>query len=396
VGASKVLITRFLVLADVVESLIGTAYLHGGFELGYECMKFFDLGIRWEPLSTRIEQIQKRYGPMEELPAQVTTAEKIIGYTFQRKRFLVEALTHSSFQPDFEHSTGTVSYERMEFIGDSILDMIIADYLYHAPGKKYTPGHIFLRKAAMVNANFLAYICLSSYTEVNSSMPQPDYEGHIILESRTDRIALWQCLLHSSPQVLEDCRTTPTRFEGVAAEIEEALRENPGFPWAALTRIQAPKWFSDMIESIIGAVYFDSGGSMDACRDLLRHLGIFGILERIVRDDVEVLHPVSLLSMYSRQAEKKVKLVFSEEKGNVSCYLIDYEIVDDKEVDGDEVPGTRCTVESHSKASREMARLTAAEKAIEVLHLRTGYKTNVKGGIVRQKKRQRVRVKKAA
>jgi hypothetical protein len=50
------------VLADVVESLIGAAYLHGGFSLGYECIKFFDLGLKWEPLPVRIEQILSRVG----------------------------------------------------------------------------------------------------------------------------------------------------------------------------------------------------------------------------------------------------------------------------------------------------------------------------------------------
>ena len=150
-----------LVLADVVESLIGAAYaayLHGGFSLDYECIKFFDLGLKWEPLPVRIEQILSRVGADSELdcyPPQLAYVERVL--TFKRKLLLIEALTHASYQ---QQDSPTHSYERLEFLGDSVLDMIVTDYLYHAPGKNYSPGHMHLRKSALVNGHLLAYICL--------------------------------------------------------------------------------------------------------------------------------------------------------------------------------------------------------------------------------------------
>ena len=53
---------------------------------------------------------------------------KIIGsYTFKNVSVLNMALTHSSFSEN--------NYERLEFLGDSILDFLLADILYE--NKKY-------------------------------------------------------------------------------------------------------------------------------------------------------------------------------------------------------------------------------------------------------------------
>ena len=51
-----------------------------------------------------------------------------IGYTFQDIRLLQKALTHSSFTN--EGHSGLECYERLEFLGDSVLGFITARYLY--------------------------------------------------------------------------------------------------------------------------------------------------------------------------------------------------------------------------------------------------------------------------
>ncbi|KIK64467.1 hypothetical protein GYMLUDRAFT_414651 [Collybiopsis luxurians FD-317 M1] len=49
------------VLAEIVESPIGTVYVHGGLSFGYECANFFHLNIQsWVPLPSRISQILHR------------------------------------------------------------------------------------------------------------------------------------------------------------------------------------------------------------------------------------------------------------------------------------------------------------------------------------------------
>ena len=56
--------------------------------------------------------------------------EETIGYRFRNRKLLETALTHSSYANE-RHDSGEESYERLEFLGDSILGHITADFLYH-------------------------------------------------------------------------------------------------------------------------------------------------------------------------------------------------------------------------------------------------------------------------
>ena len=55
--------------------------------------------------------------------------EAAIGYRFKNITLLQNALTHSSYANERWHD-GLMSNERLEFLGDSILGMVVADYLY--------------------------------------------------------------------------------------------------------------------------------------------------------------------------------------------------------------------------------------------------------------------------
>ena len=55
--------------------------------------------------------------------------EKAIGYRFRDITLLQNALTHSSYANERYHDS-LLSNERLEFLGDSILGMTVADYLY--------------------------------------------------------------------------------------------------------------------------------------------------------------------------------------------------------------------------------------------------------------------------
>ena len=52
--------------------------------------------------------------------------EKELGYTFKDKNLLQTALTHTSFA----YEKGTVSNEKLEFLGDSILEFLSSIYIY--------------------------------------------------------------------------------------------------------------------------------------------------------------------------------------------------------------------------------------------------------------------------
>ena len=55
--------------------------------------------------------------------------EAVIGYKFRNISLLQNALTHSSFANERWHNS-LLSNERLEFLGDSVLGMLVAEYLY--------------------------------------------------------------------------------------------------------------------------------------------------------------------------------------------------------------------------------------------------------------------------
>ena len=56
--------------------------------------------------------------------------ESAIGYRFQNIQLLQNALTHSSYANERWHNS-LLSNERLEFLGDSVLGMLVAEYLFH-------------------------------------------------------------------------------------------------------------------------------------------------------------------------------------------------------------------------------------------------------------------------
>ena len=54
--------------------------------------------------------------------------ETKIGYTFKNKELLHEALSHSSYAN--EHTHGRNSTERLEFLGDSVLSIVVSEHLF--------------------------------------------------------------------------------------------------------------------------------------------------------------------------------------------------------------------------------------------------------------------------
>jgi endoribonuclease Dicer len=343
------------VLADVVEALIGAAYLRGSFALGVECMKVFDLGLSWRALPECVHAMYSRIDNLAYLPTQVAVVEDILGYTFRRKAIAVEALMHASYQSDIE----TMSYERMEFLGDAVLDMLVTDYLYHVPGKDYGPGKIHSIKTAVVNAHFLAMLCLRAYTELSAAIPSWSQHDGITMVDDMRRVHLYKCLLHSNVTILNEQQATFTRWErpGGRDVIEAAFEECRAFPWSALTSLQAPKFLSDMFESLLGAVYLDSLGDLDITRDVLRRLGHWEILERIVEHNMDVRHPVSRLYLWASQHHEKVKCSSPKrDKDKITCSVLwdDYEVA---KVEG----------EWRGRVSHEDVRFAVAEKATTLL-----------------------------
>ncbi len=124
--------------------------------------------------------------------------EKKLGYRFKDRQKLIEALTHKSYKKPYNN-------ERLEFLGDAVLDLVVGEYLYDR-FPKAREGELSKMRASLVNeAGFkkLAdaldlgrYIYISPAEENNKGRSKPSllsnaFEavmGAIYLESGLDEV----------------------------------------------------------------------------------------------------------------------------------------------------------------------------------------------------------------
>ena len=86
----------------------------------------------------------------------VKDLESAIGYRFQNITLLQNALTHSSYANEYWHNS-LKSNERLEFLGDSILGMVVAEYLYRNFPER-PEGELTRMRADMVCEQALARV----------------------------------------------------------------------------------------------------------------------------------------------------------------------------------------------------------------------------------------------
>lgn len=80
--------------------------------------------------------------------------EKLIGWRFQQRQLLLEALTHRSYAYE-KPSPGLNHNERLEFLGDAILAFVSADYLFQTY-PALSEGELTTTRAALVKTPTLA------------------------------------------------------------------------------------------------------------------------------------------------------------------------------------------------------------------------------------------------
>lgn len=79
---------------------------------------------------------------------------KALDYRFQEPQLLIDALTH----PSVDSARGQASaFERLEFLGDRVLGLVVADMIYRRFPKE-AEGHLARRQAALVKRESLARV----------------------------------------------------------------------------------------------------------------------------------------------------------------------------------------------------------------------------------------------
>lgn len=99
----------------------------------------------------------------EERRRDLESFEEEYNLDFNDINLLNLAFTHSSYSN--EHSDGTDSNERFEFLGDSILDLIVAEYLFGKYYDQHDEGDFSKIKAMVVSEDSLSEIAHSMHFE---------------------------------------------------------------------------------------------------------------------------------------------------------------------------------------------------------------------------------------
>ena len=311
------------ILADVVEALIGASYVDGGLQKARACLEIFLPEIKW---STALRASQILYGIYDLQGAPYTyvgKAEKIISHNFHLKSLVLEAFTH----PSHHGANTSSSYQRLEFGGDAILDTIVTTTAFaHDPP---LPAHrLHLIRAALVNANFLGFLCLTLSVSISHFEAFGNEATEITTIDVSRPFYLWQSMRHTSPSIHIAQKNCLARYEILQSSISDCLAQGYHYPWTALARLEPPKFFSDIVESILGAIYIDTHGSLSHCVNFLEHLGLMPYLRRVLDNDIAVLHPKEELGQLADQDSVSYILGKEVEEGEerLTCTVIVGEI----------------------------------------------------------------------
>ena len=177
--------------------------------------------------------------------------EQILNYKFSNQELLKNALTHSSYANEVHSHTG--SNERSEFLGDSVLSIIVSDYIYKN-FKNLPEGELTKLRASLV--------CEKSLFSFAKQINLGDY------------ILLGKGEMH-----------------------------NHGNERASI--------LSDAFEAVLAAIYLDGG--MESARKFVLHFIIPELKER--DEDTFKDYKTALQEVIQRNPEERLKYVLTDESG---------------------------------------------------------------------------------
>ncbi|PAV60477.1 hypothetical protein WR25_10602 [Diploscapter pachys] len=238
-------------IADCVEALIGAHLLTLGPKPTLKVMKWMGLKVdsekrTQEPLLRFIADPEQHLKDMY-IKFNFQSLEDTIGYRFNDKAYLVQAFTHASYYKN--RITGC--YQRLEFLGDAVLDYMITRYLYE-DARQYSPGVLTDLRSALVNNTIFASLAVKY-----------NFHKHFI--------AMCPGLHHMIEKFVKLCKERNFLEANFNAEMymvttEEEIDEGQE------EDIEVPKAMSDVFESIAGAIYLDSNRDLDVVWRVVYHL----------------------------------------------------------------------------------------------------------------------------
>nr|WJM99459.1 endoribonuclease dicer 2 [Ips calligraphus] len=231
--------------ADCVEALLGAYFKTNGIEGGIRFIEWMGIIPKSENIQTLLKQsitnpILSNTATLQDInfhiPDWQIIENDILDYHFNNRAYLLQALTHSSYTPN----RITQSYEKLEFLGDAILDFLITCHIFESCGK-LDPGELTDLRSALVNNNTFGSLVVRHNLHKYMLMINSK------LQSMVDRFADF---IESKKFEIDD-------------EVLILLEEEDDVGFNLAEYIDVPKTLGDIFEALAGAIYLDSGKSLE-------------------------------------------------------------------------------------------------------------------------------------
>lgn len=197
--------------------------------------------------------------------AQLQTLQKEIGYTFRDSELLRESVIHPSYLQD--NPKETKNNQRLEFLGDAVLDMILSEELFRLfPDER--EGTLTKHRAILAKGLFLSDIA--------------------------ERLGLHECLLMSRAEIRSNGNKRPSSLE-------------------------------DALEALVGAIYLDS--DLPTARSVI--LPWYGDIPRELKEHVFLSNPKGRLQELVQPSlgNDAIRYRVSREEGEAHDRLFEVELL---------------------------------------------------------------------
>uniref|UniRef100_A0A182PZN5 Dicer-2 n=1 Tax=Anopheles farauti TaxID=69004 RepID=A0A182PZN5_9DIPT len=242
------------VVADATEALLGVCVKTVGYERSFRFLshlgiipKGSDVPMLLRTTNYPIADYFPIRDQVDRLLCNPDRIEAVLGYRFRNRTYLLQAFTHASYT---SHSL-TTSYQQLEFLGDAVLDFLISMYIFER-NPTMTPGQLTDLRSALVNNVNLACVLVRAGLHLHILSQSPMLTDAIgkfvrVQNGKHNQIGEWSRLL--------------------TEESDTAMAEY----------VEIPKVLGDVFESLIGAIYLDSGYDLSVC---------WRVCYRLLRDEI--------------------------------------------------------------------------------------------------------------
>ncbi|KXX75776.1 Dicer-like protein 2 [Madurella mycetomatis] len=315
-------------LAHTVKAIVGAGRQAGGYGAALTWTKALLAGsIDLPSLEVgRMQLYDLVPGSQVPISADLTMVETLAGYSFRKRALLVEALTHGSDISALDHGC----YNRLAFLGNAVIESLVSDVIYRELSADKSSGCVALGmmsvyRAAMVNRHYLGYLAMARHVSQQRTAVKSSGAGSpLVQEQYSVEFPLWRFLRYYSGEMADEMSAAEARFATLRGHLTQAVESGDTYPWLLLAQLRANDFFADVVESLVGAVFVDSG-AMETCERLLDTMGLLPYLRRMIREKIDVMHPKERLQALT--GGKALRYEVGREGGLVCSVFVDDRLV---------------------------------------------------------------------